>query len=185
MKKFKFLITSIVVVFCSSSFFGQISFSHSAGGGFHISQNIALPSIMYSPRVNVFSIGEEMSLSIGTHLGIGFQGSFSSSGSSRGGGTGGSAFALAIDLPIMAELNLGNKSTPENNSIFGGFVGAGYGINRMGATGAYGNKSSGVVLNGGLRLEIRERSYGLRVGYMLNFDTDGSNVLTVGTFINF
>ena len=132
---------------------------------------------MYSPRVNLVELGDEMTISVGTHLGLGLLISAED----------GNSFAL--DLPIVAELNFGHAAHPNTSSSFGGFVGAGYGTSRIGSDGAFGadyNRASGVVFNAGTRGHIRQSiPLGLRVSYLLNTKKDFDNVISVGLFYTF
>ena len=162
----------------SHTLLGQVSFSHSAGGAYYLTSSIGAPAITYSPRLNLLQMSDEATLSLGTHIGLGLV------YNSRAG-----ASSFALDLPIVAELNLGHASSPESDAVFGGFIGAGYGINKMGAAGAFGgetNDAAGIVLNGGIRANIRESfPLGLRVSYLINTKEGNEDVIGVGIFYNF
>lgn len=171
------LVTICLLFGAAASSNAQISFSHSAGAGLYGGGDAGSPAIVYSPRLNILAFGDNATVSVGTHVGawLAFN--------SREG-----ASSLAFDLPLVAELNLGNKSTKDNDSGFGGFVGAGYGISRLASDGEFGlaeNKASGVVVNGGIRANVLGRSLGVRVSYLINFKDNASNVIGAGIAYNF
>jgi len=175
MKKIVFI--SICIFTSVQLSLGQVSFSHSLGGAFYMSSLASAPGIMYSPRLNVLEMGDEMTFSVGTHLGLGM--SFNSQ-------EGANSFAL--DLPIVAELNFGLAANPDTKSSFGGFAGLGFGISKIGADGAFGadyNDAAGLLFNGGIRAIIKEKPLGLRLAYLLNTKQDYSNVFTLGVFLIF
>lgn len=178
MKKLKkFLFTSAILFAISFPSFSQISFSHSIGGSIYASESASAPALMYSPRINVVELSDEMTISLGTHLGLGY------SGNSREG-----ASSFALDLPIMAEINFGHAANPNTDSSFGGFVGVGYGINKMGSEGAFEdgyNNAAGIVLNAGIRAIINEYPLGARVSYLLNTKDGGENTYSIGIFYTF
>ena len=157
--------------------FGQLSFSHSLGGSFYLSSLASAPGIMYSPRVNFLQLNDELTVSAGTHLGLGIV------YNSREG-----ASSFALDLPLVAEINFGHASNPETSSSFGGFIGFGFGISKIGSQGAFGadyNSASGLIFNGGIRAIIKERPLGLRLSYLINTKDDFSNVFSLGMFYTF
>jgi hypothetical protein len=174
------------LIFCSILCFllqfsvskAQVSFSHSAGLSAYIGGSAAAWGLNYSPRLNLLELGDELTFSLGTHLGLGLQYS-SQEGSSN---------SFTLDLPLMAEINFGHASSPETSSSFGGFGGIGYGISKIGSDGVYGadyNNAAGLVINGGVRFIVKERPVGVRLSYMLNFKGDAKNVLAFGAFYTF
>lgn len=179
MKKINLLILSIICIFMQTIISNaQVSFSHSIGASAYIGGDVAAWGLNYSPRVNLIELGDEMTLSLGTHLGLGM------SYNSREG----SNNSFTLDLPLMAEINFGHASHPETSSSFGGFGGIGYGISKIGSSDEYGgtyNNAAGLVINGGVRFLVKERSVGARIAYMINFKSDAKNVLAVGAFYTF
>lgn len=175
MKKIIFI--SICILASVQLSYGQISFSHSAGGSYYYSSLASAPGIMYSPRLNVVELDDEITVSVGTHLGLGIV--YNSQ-------DGASSFAL--DLPLVAEINFGHAANPETRSSFGGFAGLGFGISKIGSASTFGddyNNAAGLLLNGGIRTIIKEMPVGLRVSYLLNTKKDFENVLSVGLFYTF
>lgn len=155
----------------------QISFSHALGGSFYAGGHASAPAITYSPRLNFIQVGEEFTISAGTHIGLGMD--FNSQEGAR---------SFALDLPLVAEVNIGHGATRETSSGFGAFFGAGYGISKLGSASAFGsdyNDAAGFVVNGGLRALIAERPVGLRVSYLLNTKADAGNVFGIGIFYTF
>lgn len=164
----------IVFLFTTAFSFGQMSFSHSFGGAYYISSLASAPGLTYSPRINFLELSQELTISAGTHLGLGMV--YSS-------GEGASSFAF--DLPLVAEINFGHAASPKTSSSFGGFAGLGFGISKIGSAGTFGadyNDASGLIINGGVRAIIKEKPLGLRVAYLLNLKEGFENVLTIGIF---
>ena len=157
--------------------FGQMSFSHALGVAYYSSSNATAPGVTYAPRLNFLELGDELTVSVGTHLGLGI------AGSSREG-----ASSFALDLPLVAEVNFGHAANPDANSSFGGFAGLGFGISKIGSAGAFGadyNDAAGPVFNGGVRMLIKERSLGVRISYLLNTKDGFSDVLGLNLFYTF
>lgn len=172
----------IAFLFFSHFLLGQISFSHTLGGSIYSStDNNSAAGIMYSPRLNVMELADEITVSIGTHLGFGL------ALNSRTG-----ASSLAIDIPVVAEVNVGAGSHRDASSDFGGFAGIGYGISQIGDEGAFGlgyNEASGILINGGVRTNRLQLPVGLRISYLVNSKKDGpeayKDVYSVGVFAIF
>ena len=152
--------------------FSQLSFMHSLGSSYSISNVVSFPGITYSPRLNLQQLTDEFNISVGTHTTGGF---------SFGGGGG----YYMLDFPFMFEVNAGHASSELSTKNFGGFFGGGYGYNVVGATGGGSIKSAGPVINGGFRLFMGGRSYTLRLSYLYNFKRDGVNVFGIGILNNF
>ncbi len=167
-------IALLTLIALSQIAYGQVSFSHSVGIAGYQAGDVSAPGALYSPRLNFMELGDNMTLSIGTHLSAGFD------FNSREG-----ASSLALDIPIVAEVNFGHAAHPDAESSFGGFLGAGYGISKIGDSGAFDsgyNDARGFVFNGGLRASLKDRSVGLRVSYMLNTNEGYNNVFGLGAF---
>lgn len=174
MKTIKNIILLGVLLALSQITYGQISFSHAGGVAAYGAGDVSAPAAMYSPRLNFVELADEMTISIGSHIGGGL------AFNSREG-----ANSLALDIPIVAELNFGHAAHSDTESSFGGFIGAGYGISKIGDTSAFGsgsNDARGIVVNAGLRALIKEHSVGVRVSYMLNTKEGGKNVIGLGAF---
>jgi len=176
MKNLFVLLTSFILISLHTNVVGQISFSHAVGGTYLQGGFAGTPAGTYSPRVNFLELGDEFTLSAGTHISLGY------SGNSRTGPS-----SLVFDLPLMLETNIGNSSTPDANSDFGGFFGIGYGISKLLSSdellGTDTNNASGMVINGGVRVNIQDYPLALRISYLLNKMKEGDNVFGVGLFI--
>lgn len=182
----KKIILGLVVSFIATTSVAQMSFNHALGVGV-IGGEATVLTLFYSPRLNIVNMGENLTMSIGTHLGIGANftataGSGSTTSSSGGGGFG-------INAPLMLEMNFGNSCNPENEETFGAFGGLGFSY--AGTTGSNSSGSSasgsgyGPTAGGGIRLMIAEQNLGLRGSYMLNMKTAGSSALNVEIFMTF
>ena len=185
------LLAAIALVFMAlpKVSLGQASFSHSLGAAYYVSTStvitenyeststIGSPAILYSPRINMVELGREMTVSVGTHLGLGFMLDTNSGSAS-----------FAMDLPVVAEINFGHGAHADTRSSVGGYAGVGYGINRLGGgsnfDGVSTNKASGPVLNGGVRALINGVPVGFRLSYLLNME-EGGNVAGIGAFYTF
>lgn len=164
----------IALMLCSGFAFGQVTFSHSAGAAYYYSPSAQAPGILYAPRINILEVNDAITLSIGTHLGLGF--TFSSQGGSN---------SFALDIPLVVELNFGEGAHPDTDSPFGGFIGAGYGISKFGSDDGFGsgsNDAAGFVFNAGIRTQIKELPLGLRGSFLLNTKEFNENVISLGIF---
>jgi hypothetical protein len=183
MKTRKTFIFTCLLFMASTSGIAQVSFSHSLGASYYFCPVAEGLGLMYSPRLNLASLGGESSFSIGTHLGLGL------SFSSQSGGEGGSSSSYTLDLPIVLELNFGQASQPGASSMFGGFFGVGYGYSSIGSSDSWGgissNKTSGPLFNGGIRFDIANRPLGIRASYLKSLDKDAKDVIGVGISYNF
>ncbi len=110
----------------------------------------------FFPRYN-FSESDNSSLSVGIPLSLGV-----------GGIDEGGAFFVA-DVPVTADFNFGCKSTPETESGFGGFIGAGFGYTYLAYTEEfYGGpvKQIGPLVHAGIRFNIsKNSSSALEIGF--------------------
>lgn len=157
----------------------QVSFNHSIGAAYYLSDGAEAPAILYSPRLNVVELGRELTISVGTHLGLGFQKSASSDGSSSG--------SFAIDIPLMAEMNFGHAANPDTRSGFGGFIGAGVGYNQMSREDEFSgsiekSSTTGLVFNAGIRTIISDNPCGLRLSFMKGLKESDSYVVGAAIF---
>lgn len=140
---------------------------HSLGGKYFFYGNtdgITGAGILYSPRLNLNSEGNS-TLSVGTRLGLGF---------SVQTGTGRSS-SLVLDLPVLAEYNVGFGSTKEADGSFGGYIGAGYGIHRAAYATDFVSGSAtvhGPVFGGGIRALVGSiGAFELGASYSLDLKT--------------
>lgn len=170
----KILLT--IALFYSVQFaFGQVSFSHSFGAALYASSSTLMPALTYSPRVNILELKKEITVSAGTHLGLGaFIDSYTGSG------------AFMYDIPLVAEINFGHAAKPKTRSSFGGFAGLGYGINKTitdGSTEETEDSANGIIFNAGIRAIINEKALGLRASYLM--DSGGTNnIISLGIQYN-
>lgn len=176
----KCLIVLCILFTCKGAFSQE--FMHSLGGKYFFyanSDGFYSTTILYSPRVNVSS-SENSSISVGTHLGLGF--SFYS-------GPYGSSSSFVFDIPLVAEYNFGFGSSSENSSGFGGYVGAGYGIHRVslsvdGSSGAA--TIHGPSFTGGVRFDIPGIGpFDIGASYMLDLKNKDTKVNIFGVSISY
>jgi hypothetical protein len=162
----KLALCAVLICATMQTAFAQMSFSHSAGLSLYYATTVASPAFLYSPRLNVAKLGEDKTLSVGTHLGA-----WIAINSRTGGG-------VALDLPLVVEYN-------DADAEIGGFVGAGYGINLMGASGYGGNNSAGPLVNAGFRAVLFGQPITIRASYLLNTKPDtGNDVIGLGLAYN-
>ncbi|MDQ2753828.1 MAG: hypothetical protein M3R72_12465 [Bacteroidota bacterium] len=136
----------------------------------------------YFPRYN-FVENENSSVSIGAPVGAGV-GIVNSS-------TGDPGVGFSFDLPAVLDYNIGCKSTPENETYFGGYFGAGFGYSRNSVSGSsYTNmtaSSYGPLLRAGVRIGSAKESFkghAITIGFFYKkgleaakYNTAGCNVL--------
>lgn len=174
MKRLKLFLFIVVISISTKNTFAQISFSHTAGAAAYIADVAVLPAVVYSPRANLLQLGSEATVSLGTHLGFGFN--YNTAGTDN---------YFGYELPLLAEINLGCGSSPDSDVGFGGFLGLGYGVNKMGASNSIGsvhNEASGIYVNGGIRAIINDQPLGLRVSYLMNNKVGFSDVIGLSFF---
>jgi len=166
------LLSFFLIIFSLNSF-RQISFSHSLGLGLYVNTSTGGFAAVYSPRLNLLNFNDNATISIGTHLGVGFSGTVSSQTGSSG--------SLVLDAPLVIELNVGHACTTESSHAFGFYLGFGLGYNSMSYVddeGNVGTSTAGLMLDGGIRTNIiKDKSLDLRVSYLV--DASG---LTSGVF---
>lgn len=177
MKKLKLILLIVVVSVTSKLSYGQLTFSHDLGAAFYLSDLASSPAAVYSPRLNFLELNDEATVSLGTHLGLGFN--YSSDGNDN---------YFAYELPLVAEINLGNASSRNSEASFGGFAGLGYGLNKMGNSTNFGgsyNDAAGLYVNAGIRGIVNDQSIGLRVSYLMNTKVGFDDVLGITLFYTF
>ncbi len=158
----KKLLVAIIITICTFSFANaQVSFSHAVGAKYFLATNSDLDysavGILYSPRLNVVELGDNSTVSIGTHIGLAFQ------GNSRDGSS-----SFVYDLPIVAEYNFGSTSNRDNDESFGFYVGGGYSIHN---SSDFYEAISGPVVGGGVRFMIVEKPIDINFSYLISTRT--------------
>ena len=158
-KKLALIVT--LFMFGLQGLMAQVSFSHAAGGKVFIGSGEGFEyssfGILYSPRLNFVEIGDSSTLSLGTHLGLGFQGSYNSR-------DGGESSSFVFDVPVVVEFNFGQASNNDNDDGFGFYAGAGYGIHK---SSDFGESFSGPVASAGLRFAIADRPLDVNLSYQM------------------
>lgn len=179
MKITKNVILVFLLWFTQSSY-GQITFSHSIGAAGYFNSLAENGGIMYSPRINFIELDNDITISAGTHMGLGLVTNAQGDGS------------YTLDVPLVAEINFGHAAHKRSRSSFGGFIGAGYGISKTSYsntnhgyithTSSGSNDAKGLLINGGLRAIIKKISIGMRVSYLRNTNKGSEDVLSLGFF---
>jgi hypothetical protein len=82
-----------------------------------LEQKMWINGLTYFPRFNVIE-ADMSSLSIGLPVTFGFKGNANA---------GGSSIAFGFDAPIALDFNIGHNSSRDNENLFGGYFGAGFG----------------------------------------------------------
>jgi len=135
-------------------------------------------SFCYFPRYNVTE-SENSSVSIGLPLALGV-------GLSSNTYDGTSGVAFAYEVPLAIDYNFGYKSTMENDSRTGGYLGVGFSYYRITIAGAYTDFTGvtyGPVFRAGLRYASggqREAGHGTTVGFFLKQGIEKSHLITFG-----
>lgn len=168
----KKVIVMCCLVMATGLSFGQgIEFMHSLGGKYMLYSNtdgMTGSTIVYSPRINFSSEGNS-SFSLGTHLGLGFSATSRAEGSSS---------SFILDIPIVAEYNIGFGSTKDADGTFGAYAGAGYGIHKVSLNTEYSSGSAsthGPVFDGGVRFLLnRVGAFEVGASYMLDLKSKPS-----------
>lgn len=157
-----------------SVLYGKIITPYSSSN-FALSQNTAT----YFPRYN-FVENENSSFSIGAPIGVGIGIVTNTLGDDAG-------ISLAFDVPLVLDYNIGFKYTSDNESRFGGYLGAGFGYSKSNIVGSsysdYNGTSYGPLLRGGLRFGLSKERYngrGLSVGMFYKKGMEEEKLNTVG-----
>lgn len=184
--KAKLIFSMIFISLLSVSAYSQ--FNMSTGGGILFGKgklpegaeyDSERPSILgygifLYPRYNVVET-EGSAVSIGIPATLGLSGSVNS----RSGG----AISITADLPMTFDYNFGARSSQDNESAFGGFIGAGFGYmysNQSyeyynGMTGGYEQvkgSSYGPLAHAGVKLLVGDRCYFLRGSYKIGLEKE-------------
>jgi len=187
----------------SVSFSFSQSFMHGAGVGIFVlkSQNTnatAAFSLSYSPRFN-FMETDALSLSVGVPINAGISGSYYSEYNSYYGGYEENTLKAFINAPAILNLNVGAGSTKDNESRFGFFIGAGYGLHYGDAgktviddygyetTASKYGSSFGPAGNAGVRIAVgsHQKNIEIRLSYMKIPDDSKLDIYGVNTYFNF
>ncbi|MFT3945958.1 MAG: hypothetical protein QM763_03200 [Agriterribacter sp.] len=187
----KAIIPVITLIFISQVVKSQ-SFMHSAGATISIldgkstdgnnnAVSLFQTSASYFPRYN-FVEYDNTSVSVGMPLGVGI-GIANSIYNDYG-------LAFAYDIPLVLDYNFGYKSTMENDSRVGGYLGAGFGYYGITVSKSsysdFSARSYGPMVRAGFRFTTprdRENGHGVTVGLFYKkglekekFNTYGCNV---------
>lgn len=183
-KTFAALLMFFAFITSTSSADAQINFSHTGSGAFFFGKGVTAPGIVYSPRINIVELGDNANISVGSHLGLGF--SFSGGVDSQSGASSSSSFLL--DLPVVAEINIGHAKDNDNHSGFGFFAGGGFSYNRMSVSvDGFGirGKTFGPLINAGARFPVIGRSWTARASFLIGLTQTKHNVFSIGIGTNF
>ncbi len=166
----KLFLFAAVAVLTLTSVNAQMSFSHSLGGKFFTisGEGADYSSIgaLYSPRLNFAEVGDNGTVSVGTHIGLAFE------GNSRDGSS------FVYDIPLVVEYNFGQASNNDNDSGFGFYVGGGYGIHN---SSSFTEAMSGPVASAGVRFVIADRPFDVNFSYLIGSgDFKDYNLIGVG-----
>ncbi len=144
------------------------------GNSFYLFQT----NFTYFPRYN-FIENENSSVSIGAPVGIGF-GIVNNNSSDAG-------IGFSFDLPTAIDYNIGCKSTPDNETYFGGYFGAGFGYSRSSVSGSsysdFKGASYGPLVRAGVRIGSSKESFrgqGVTIGFFYKKGLEAAKYNTVG-----
>lgn len=154
------------------------SWSVDAMGGVFLSNasGFLFASFGAYPRYNFIAPKDYLTVSVGSPLNLGF----SFIGSSVG-----TFVQFMGDIPLTVDINIGSRATPFNESLFGGYLGAGLDYNYMFIQDndeKVNLHTFGPTIHGGLRWRINGRETGFRVSYLSGFGTTedpGNQVISI------
>lgn len=181
--KYLILILSFIVTPSQA----QTSFNHAFEAGIYLNSQAYAFSLFYAPRYNFTELSDFASLSIGTHVGIGFD--FIGSDNVKS--------LFNIQVPAVIELNIGNCATPDHNDPLGFFIGGGVSYNYSNLKYEFTSEtqnSFGPYANIGIRFspfmdyyeEVFEVSgSGFRVGYLYDISSNKQNSFVFTAFSTF
>ncbi|MGV3632668.1 MAG: hypothetical protein ACO1O6_15795 [Bacteroidota bacterium] len=164
----------VLMMLCLSAgtyFNAQIEFNHSTGATFLLviqDGYIGLyPGLTYNPRLD-FKVHEEVSFSVTTYPTVAANVQYG---------------YFALQVPVLAQVNLGHNSTADSDMPVGFFAGAGYSFGVYSDAGSI----SGPCLSAGLKFGGMH-SYGIRFEMTQGkkyLDGDRDKVFSGGFFVNF
>ena len=165
----------------------MISVMHARGiySGVSQSLDIVLTDLSYFPRLNLSEMSNaSFSVGIPLSVGVGLGSDYTSDGK---------GVYWNFDLPLVADYNIGCKSTPKNEKKFGGYVGAGFGYTYT--SWSFDGKSNsrassyGPLVRGGFRFGFpsSDKGQGFTVGLFYKIGLEVESYKTVGCnlFIDF
>ena len=173
MKKFSIALLFVMITGFS---FGQ--FSHRFGGtyfGVYSSEFSSTSGLgfTYFPKIsfNSLSLGMPVSLALSA---------LSGSGNSSG-------LALTYHIPVVADLNFGLGSTPDENDDrgIGGYIGGGFGFYSTQYTSSIGNGSLtafGPIARTGIRFLIKENPFDIGFMYSINLGSPKASIIGISLF---
>ena len=136
-------------------------------------------NLTYFPRYN-FIENDNSSVSIGFPIGIGIGIAANTNGNDAG-------IAFAYDLPIVADYNIGCKSTRENDKNFGGYFGVGFGYYKVNISQSqysdFNGATYGPMIRGGVRFSSSDESWGghgLTIGMFYKKGMEKDKLTTIG-----
>lgn len=176
------------------------SFTHGVGSSLFLDkpkdQDMGVSAgLTYAPRFN-FLERDEMSLSIGVPMTVGFSGSIGGGSVSSGDRD---PLSLMLDAPLILNLNLGCGSSLESERGFGFFVGGGFGYH-YGAVNdsrkdeygiSYNDKKKGSTMgpagNVGVRFSVgaEAQSAEVKLGYMKGMNDSKLQIYSLTLLYNF
>jgi hypothetical protein len=196
----KKLILFVATCIISVNAFSQ-SFQHGIGTSVFFDNLVpdkisTITAITYSPRFN-FRETEMMSASLGIPLSIGFMGEGNSTyDETTDEEVASSINGFTLDVPLMANLNLGAGSSRMNTNDFGGFIGAGYTYHysssrdytKDGLEKSIGGSSFGLTINGGIRVSVGDgpvKNVELRFSYYKGRNRTRLGMFGMGAIFSF
>ncbi len=178
--KIKLLLVALTLFFSTVSGKAQ-GFMHSAGVTLSTllkkGESMMQMNLSYFPRYN-FIESERSSVSFGLPVGAGIGIASNTLGSDYG-------VAFAYDLASALDYNFGYKSTIDNDSRMGGYIGTGFGYYRVNISkSSYSNTTAatyGPMIRGGLRFGSEAwNGLGLTVGVFYKKGIEAAKLNTVG-----
>ncbi len=162
------------------SFGETVSVMHGTMQDQYYQQDLTLiqSNLSYFPRLS-FLETEKTSLSIGVPLGIGF-GMYSDTYASDEG------LYFSFDVPVVLDFNIGCNSSKENTNGFGGFVGVGFGFQKVSISQTeyvdYNGESYGPMIRGGVRFRgsSRWRTKSITISSFYKMGMENEKFKTVG-----
>lgn len=184
----KISLIAVITVVCTYTKLSAQTFMHSVGANISVmsgtvktessssSESIMLTHVSYFPRI-LITEGENNSLSFGLPVGAGV-------GLATDTYNSGSGVFWSFDVPAVIDYNIGVKSTPENDSRFGGYFGAGFGYTFVNWT--YDGKSTsnansyGPLVRAGMRFGFPSFDQAVSVGMYYKIGMETSKFKTIG-----
>lgn len=136
---------------------------------------LIMPMLTYNPRLN-FVFSDLLSVSAAAYPSVGFSGSINSNS--------GANFRVGLEMPVVAQLNIGHHSSRDNMDSFGAYIAGGYGMGYLTTSYAGSAVYHGPVAIGGVNFEAGMSS-SINIMLKYQYEVTKIHIFGLGVLYNF